>query len=250
MGKKHKNLFQQIIAPENMQRAYYKTAKGKRKTRGYKDFASNPEARLRGIARALEAGRYRQGSPRVFPVYEPKKRIISALPFKDRIVHHAVNNVIEPIFDEVFLPQSYACRQGRGTHAAARDVQAELRRMHRDGHKTWVLKTDFSKYFHSLDCAILHKEFRRKISCKPTLRLLEQLIPPSRTGIPIGELLSQLSANLYGHIVDRWLVHIGYQKTTRWQRHSLTMQTVATLLGLTEADMDALFTLAATFDNI
>lgn len=207
MGKKHKNLFQQIIAPENMQRAYYKTSKGKRETNGYKDFAPVATMRLRGISRALEAERYVQGLPRVFAVYEPKKRIISALPFQDRVVHHAINNVIEPIFDEVFLPQSYACRQGRGTHAAARDVQAELRRMHRDGHKTWVLKTDFSKYFHSLDCAILHKEFRRKISCKPTLHLLEQLIPPSRTGIPIGELLSQLSANLYGHIVDRWMVH-------------------------------------------
>lgn len=217
MGKKHKNLFQQIIAPDNMQRAYFKTSKGKRKTKEYKTFARNSSHHLNGLSRALASGRYQQGSPRVFLVYEPKKRVISALPFQDRIVQHAINNVIEPIFDQIFLPQSYACRTGKGTHAAARDVQAELRRMHRGGHKAWVLKTDFSKYFHSLSCDLLLQEYRRKISCKPTLRLLEQLIPPSRTGIPIGELLSQLSANLYGHIVDRWMVHT--KRVTRFFRY-------------------------------
>jgi len=207
MGKKYKNLYDTVTSMDNLRSAYRKTSRGKRKTRSYRTFTGHLDSRLRSVRRSLTTGSYRQGQPRQFTIYEPKQRLISALPFRDRLVQHALCNVLEPIFDSVFLPQSYACRRGKGTHAAARDVQAELRRMQANGLDIWVLKTDFSKYFASIPLDVLHREYRRKISCKPTLALLEKLIPTEGRGIPIGELVSQLSANLIGHVVDRWLVH-------------------------------------------
>lgn len=207
MGKKHKDLFPQIIASANLYSAYRKAAKGKRDTRSHREFAKDLGGNLQRLGNRIATGRYRPGKPRMFFVHEPKTREITAMPFPDRVAQHALCNIIEPIFDGVFLPQSYACRKGKGTHAAARDVQAELRRMQSAGIQPWVLKTDFSKYFYSIQRDVLHAEFRRKIACRPTLGLIETMIPPDGVGLPIGNLTSQLSANLYGHIVDRWLAH-------------------------------------------
>ncbi|MDZ7918522.1 reverse transcriptase domain-containing protein [Rhodoferax sp.] len=207
MGKKHKNLFTQITAMDNLRSAYRKAAKGKRNTKSHLEFAHDLDANLSRLGEEISAGAYRQGTPRTFFVHEPKLREITAMPFVDRVAQHALCNVIEPIIDKVFLPQSFACRKGRGTHSAAREVQAELRRMEAKGVKPWVLKTDFSKYFYSIQREVLHTEYRRKIACPPTRRLLEAMIPVAGVGIPIGNLTSQLSANLYGHVVDRWLAH-------------------------------------------
>lgn len=217
MGKKYKDLFPQIIAPANLYSAYRKAAKGKRDTRSHREFAKDLSGNLQRLHGRLETGRYRPGKPRMFFVHEPKLREITAMPFPDRVAQHALCNIIDPIFDDVFLPQSYACRKGKGTHAAARDVQAELRRMRSAGIQPWVLKTDFSKYFYSIQRDVLHTEFRRKIACKPTMALIETMIPPDGVGLPIGNLTSQLSANLYGHIVDRWLAHtMGFSQFFRY----------------------------------
>lgn len=204
VGKKHKNLFDQVVDPDNLWRAYRKASLGKRNSLGYLEFRQNEAANIALLGEQLAAGIYRPGEPRRFMVFEPKAREISALPFVDRVAQHALCNVIEPIFDRVFLPQSYACRKGKGTHAAARQVQSMLRK----APDAWILKTDFSKYFASVERAILHREFRRKLSCARTLALLETFIPAAGTGLPIGNLTSQLAANIYGHILDRWLLHI------------------------------------------
>lgn len=207
MGKKNKNLFHKIIDENNLYRAYGQAAKGKRHTVGHLQFREHLAANLYLLQEDLRTGRYQPGKPHVFKIHEPKTREITAMPFVDRVAQHALCNVIEPIFERAFLPQSFACRVGRGTHAAAIAVQAELRRMHAKGAKPWVLKTDFSHYFASIKRDVLHREFRRKISCPPTIDLMSRMIKPTGTGIPIGNLTSQLAANVYGHIVDRWLVH-------------------------------------------
>lgn len=204
MGKKHKNLFERIVDRDNLWRAYRKASLGKRRSLGYLEFRQNEAANIALLGEQLAAGTYRPGEPRRFMVYEPKAREISALPFVDRVAQHALCNVIEPIFDQVFLPQSHACRKRKGTHAAARLVQSMLRKT----PDAWILKTDFSKYFASIDRAILHREIRRKIACRNTLALIETFIAPAGTGLPIGNLTSQLAANIYGHILDRWLLHV------------------------------------------
>lgn len=204
MGKKHKNLFSQVVDRDNLWCAYRKASLGKRNSLGYLEFRQNEAANIALLGEQLAAGIYRPGEPRRFMVFEPKPREISAQPFVDRVVQHALCNVVEPIFDRVFLPQSYACRKGKGTHAAARQVQSMLRKT----PDAWILKTDFSRYFASVDRAILHREICRKINCRDTLALIEAFIPPAGAGLPIGNLTSQLAANIYGHILDRWLLHV------------------------------------------
>lgn len=201
MGQKYKNLFQQIISDDNLWLAYRKATLGKRSSIGYLKFKQNDIANLSLIKEQLISGTYVPSDPRNFTVYEPKERVISALPFEDRIVQHAICNIIDPIFDKTFLPNSYACRQAKGTHAAVKKVQSLIR------HPTnnWILKTDFSKYFASIDRAILYQEINKKISCNPTLELLQKFIPTAGKGLPIGNLTSQLAANIYGNIIDRWL---------------------------------------------
>ena len=113
MGKRHKNLFDQVVDPDNLWRAYRKASLGKRNSLGYLEFRQNEAANIALLGEQLAAGIYRPGEPRRFMVFEPKAREISALPFVDRVAQHALCNVIEPIFDRVFLPQSYACRKGK-----------------------------------------------------------------------------------------------------------------------------------------
>lgn len=217
MGKRYKHLFDRITNSDNFWEAYRKASKGKRSTVGYLAFKQDEAANLMILAEKVKAGTYSPSKSREFMVFEPKPRSISALSFSDRVVQHALCNVIEPIFDKVFLPQSFACRQGKGTHRAAVSIQSMLRRAIKQGGNPVVLKTDFSKYFASIDLAVLHGEIARKVSCKKSLRLLELFISRSGVGIPIGNLTSQLAANIYGHIVDRWLVHtVGISNFARY----------------------------------
>lgn len=215
MGKKHKNLFPRVLADANLYRAYHQAAKGKKYSIEHLRFRENLAANIGRLRDSMASGQYRPGAPRQFMIYEPKPRMIAAMPFRDRVAEHALCNVIEPIFDQVFLPQSYACRRDKGTHAAARAVQAMLRAA--APGPTWILKTDFSRYFASIPRDVLHAEYRRKISCPPTLRLLEAMIPPTGRGLDIGRLTSQLSANVAGHVVDRWLAH--HLGITRFARY-------------------------------
>ena len=207
MGQKHKHLFDQIANPDNIWEAYRKASLGKRTSMGYLLFKRDEGANIAWLSQRLLSGEYTPGEPRVFQVFEPKPREISALPFVDRVAQHALCNIIEPVFDRVFLPQSFACRVGKGTHAAAASVQAELRRHIAAGGEPWVLKTDFSRYFASVRLDVLHAEFARKISCRKTTALLRRFVAKDGCGLPIGNLVSQLAANLYGHIFDRWLAH-------------------------------------------
>lgn len=202
MGKKYKNLITEIASMPNLYRAYQKAAKGKRYSAGHLQFKEHLAANLRLLSEALRDGSYRPSPPNLFFVNEPKRREISALPFADRVVQHALCNIIEPIFDKTFLPNNYACRTGKGTHAAAMEAQAIMRR----GFTHW-LKLDYSKYFASINRAILHGEIQRKISCKGTLALAAAFLPKDGQGLPIGNLTSQLFANVYGHILDRYLTH-------------------------------------------
>lgn len=203
MGKRYKNLFQDIVAIDNLWNAYRKASKGNAYSHGRLVFKQNEASNLLLLHQALVNGTYKIGKPICFLVREPKTRLIHAAPFVDRVVQHAINNIIEPIFDKAFVHQSYACRKKKGTHQAAIKTQSLIRKM----SPAYVLKTDYRRYFPSIDRAILHKEIRRKISCHKTLSLITCFVPKTGTGLPIGNLLSQLFANVYGHIMDRWLLH-------------------------------------------
>ncbi len=216
MGKRHRNLFSRIISMDNLREAYRLTSLGKRRSLGYLLFKEQAEPELARLAAELAAGTYRPGAPREFRVYEPKPRLISAMPFRDRIVQHALHSVVGPIFERTLMGRCYACRKGKGTHAGADAVQAELRAVIATHGTCHFLKTDFRAYFASIRRAALWQEIERKISCVGTLRLIEAFTPRTGTGLPIGNLTSQLWANVYGHVFDRWLVTQG---ALRWHRY-------------------------------
>jgi len=205
MARKFRNLIDQVTADANMLAAYRRTARGRRLTAGHLDFKEFSALNLAHLSAAMRDGTYRQGEAKTFEIFDPKRRQITALPFRDRVAQHALCAVIEPIFDATLLPRSCACRKGKGTHAGAVAVQAELRRLTRDGAKVYVLKTDFSRYFASIERGVLWRLIEAKISCRATLRLIEQMIPRSGIGLPIGSLVSQIFANIYAGAMDRHL---------------------------------------------
>ncbi|HEY0120583.1 MAG TPA: reverse transcriptase/maturase family protein [Rhizobium sp.] len=205
MGKKYRNLIDHITADANMRHAFRMTSLGKRLTPGFLEFKEFSTLNLADLAAAMGDGSYRPGTPHEFRIFDPKERLISALPFEDRIAQHALCAVIGPIFEATLLPNAYACRAGKGTHAAAIAVQADMRRLMRDGEPLYVLKTDFSRYFASIERGALWRLIDAKISCRATLRLIETMLPRDGIGIPIGNLTSQIFANVYAGVVDRHL---------------------------------------------
>jgi len=205
MGKRYRNLIGKITSPETMQEAYRLTSRGKRLTTGYLDFKEFDVLNLAELAHEMARGDYRPGTPNEFFVLDPKRRLISALPFRDRVAQQALCLVIGPIFDRALLPRIFACRSGKGTHAGAIALQSDLRRMSRRG-AVYFLKTDFSQYFASIEHPKLWQLIEAKISCRATLRLIEAMVPRHGIGLPIGSLTSQIFANLYaGATLDRHL---------------------------------------------
>lgn len=212
MGKKHRRLIDGITNVEALRAAYRRASAGKRSTSGYLHFKEEYEAIIFELSRQLQAGTWQPEPMRHFVIWEPKRRNISAPSFRDRVVHHSMHAVLEPIFERGFLPTSFACRPGRGTHAGAVWVQSQLRRP----ESRYVLRTDFKGYFPNHDREVLHRLIRRKVGCGPTLDLFGSIIPPQGVGIPIGALLSQLSANIYGNHLDQHLQHV---MKVRWARY-------------------------------
>lgn len=213
MGKKYKHLIEQIADIDNLRLAYQRTSAGKRLTWGYLEFKEYAEMNLALLREEILAGTWVQGGFREFTVFEPKARTISALEFKDRVAQNALVAIIGPIFEATLLPGTFACRHGMGTHAGVRHVQSGLRRT----KATHFLKTDFSKFFYSIDRAVLHGLIRQKISCPRTLALIVAMLPATGVGIPIGSLTSQLFANVYGGVVDRFIhFTLGAREWTRY----------------------------------
>jgi hypothetical protein len=206
MAKRYRNLIGQITSPENMRQAYRLTARGKRLTPGCLEFKEFDALNLDRLAAEMRDGNYAQGSPNEFLIFDPKRRLISALPFRDRVAQQALCLIIAPIFDRALLPRAFACRPGKGTHAGAIMLQSDLRRLSQNGSSLYFLKTDFSAYFSSIQLSVLWRLIEAKISCRATLRLIEAMVPRSGIGLPIGSLTSQIFANLYtGATLDRHL---------------------------------------------
>ena len=205
MTKRYRNLIGTITSPKTMEAALRLTSAGKRLTPGYLDFKEFSALNLSDLARELRDGTYVSGTPHEFHIFDPKLRLISALPFRDRVAQQALCLVIAPIFDRALLPRAFACRPGKGTHAGVMMLQSDLRRESRAG-PLYFLKTDFSAYFASIQRDVLWRLIEAKISCRATLKLIEAMVPRTGIGLPIGSLTSQIFANLYtGATLDRYL---------------------------------------------
>lgn len=217
--KTYKNLFTKICSFENLYLAYLKARKYKRYKSYVLEFSFNLENNLLTLQRDLMDGTYRHNGYQKFIVYDSKKRIIKAPSFRDRVVHHALCNIIEPIFDRGFIYDSYACRRKKGTHRAVKrlgyflqSLSAKLQKKaeeHKTRPRIYCLKCDISKYFESIDHEILFYLLQKKIGDQEVLILLKKIIDstPGGKGIPIGNLTSQLFANIYLNELDQFIKH-------------------------------------------
>src|SRR5262249_13810534 len=152
---------------------YRKARRGKRSRPGVAEFGLDLERELIDLQRELGTGEYQPGAYRLFTIYDRKPRVIAAAPFRDRVVHHAVMNVIEPVLDRTFISDSYACRHDRGVHAAVSRYQAWSQSYR------YVLKMDVQHYFPSIDHELLKTKLRRRIKDRRTIDLLDRIIDGS-----------------------------------------------------------------------
>lgn len=212
MTKTYNHLYEQIYQFDNLYEAYLKARKNKRYGGEALEFTASLEENLITLQNELIYQSYQTGRYRKFYVYDPKLRLVAALPFRDRVIHHAICNIIEPIFDTTFISDSYACRRGKGTHAGADRVTEYLKSAQRLWPNVFCLKADVRQYFPSINHGVLKRILRKKIFCRKTLWLLDEIIDSSASpsdlnpsGIPIGNLTSQLFANVYLSELDHFV---------------------------------------------
>lgn len=199
------NLYQQICSIENLTLAAQKAGKGKSMQYGVKLFNRNPEANIMAIRKMLINKTYCTSEYDVFKIFETKEREIYRLPFfPDRIVHHAIMNVLEEIFVSVFTADTYSCIKKRGIHAAANAVAKSLKDV--PGTK-YCLKLDVKKFYPNIDHCILKQLIRKKIKDQDLLWLLDEIID-SAPGLPIGNYLSQYFANFYLTYFDHYIKEV------------------------------------------
>ena len=192
--KRYGNLYPKVYALENLRLAEKKARRGKGNRREVISFEAHLEDNLLTLQAELRDKTYRTSPYHTFMIHDPKDREISRLPFKDRIVHHAIMNVLEPLWVGIFSTRTYACVKKRGIHGAAKAVRKALA-LDPEG-TTVALKGDIKKYYPNIDHDCLKGLVRRKIKDPDLLWLIDEIID-SAPGLPIGNYLSQYLANLY-----------------------------------------------------
>lgn len=213
------NLWSGLTSFENLLHSAQLAAAGKRSRPDVAAFWLDLEPNLLLLRRQLMEGSYETGTYSHFPIRDPKPRMISAAPFRDRVVHHALTSVLEPVFEKRFSPNSFACRKGLGTHKAIAKAKTAM------AANRYCLKCDIRKYFDSIDHLILQQALARVVKCKPTLALADRIIASFGVreasvatgyfdgddlftaldrprGLPLGNQTSQFFANVYLHSVD------------------------------------------------
>ncbi|TVQ24921.1 MAG: RNA-directed DNA polymerase [Leptolyngbya sp. DLM2.Bin15] len=218
--KRYGNLWPQVVDFENLVQAARQAQRGKRLRASVLQFNYNLETELHQLQDELVQHTYCPGPYRTFRIYDPKPRLISAAPYRDRVIHHALCNVIMPLIERTLISDTYANRWGYGTHRALKRFTYFARTTR------YVLQCDIRKYFPSIDHELLKQCLRRKIKCPDTLWLIDQIIDGSneqepsieffpgddlltpltrRRGLPIGNLTSQFFANIYLSGFDHWV---------------------------------------------
>ena len=222
--KTYKNLYPHICAFPNLYAAFRAARRGKRDRAAVASFEFDLERNLLVLESELRDQTYRPGAYTNFYIHEPKRRLVSAAPFRDRVAHHALCRVIEPIWEARFIHTSFACRVGKGTHAALDQCHAWVKR-HR-----FAFHGDIVKYFPSVDHHILRDLLARHIGDRQTLWLIDQILDSGAgilageypmtlfpgddlfalsrpRGLPIGNLTSQFWANVYLNELDHFVKH-------------------------------------------
>lgn len=201
--KRYNNLWEKVISVENLRLADEKARRGKTHTYGVKHHDLNREANIQALHEALLTKTFKTSPYDVFTIFEPKERLIFRLPYyPDRIVHHAVMNVLEPIWSRTFTYNTYSCIKHRGIEGCARQTDNIIKSF--EGKPLFCLKIDIRKYYPSISHRVMKRLVRRKIKDADLLWLLDEIID-SADGLPIGNYLSQYLANLYLCYFMHWV---------------------------------------------
>jgi len=205
--KLYGELWKEITSFNNLYRASRNATRGAKRTAEVQEFLYNLEYELLLLKKELLSETYFPPAYRTFTIFDPKRRIISAAPFRDRVLHHAVCDVIQPDLENIFSESSYACRKSKGTHRALKRATAMLRK------NDYFLKCDVRKFFNSVDHGVLKCFLQRRFKEQKLLslfgRIINEPVPGCETGkgLAIGNLTSQCFANLYLTSLDLMILH-------------------------------------------
>ena len=208
--KSYNNLWNEFISFENLHLAYKKARESKPNKEKVLEFGLNLEKNLFNLKNQLLNNKYNVSKYYTFKIYEPKERVISSPAFKDVVVQHALINVIEPIFEKSFIYDSFACRKNKGIHKGLSRLKNIIQS---NNSPKYYMKCDVKKYFPSVNKKILKKIISKKLKDKKILKILYKIIDSYNSkygenkGIPIGNLTSQLFANIYLNELDQFVKH-------------------------------------------
>lgn len=208
--KTYKNIYPQIISLKNIIPAWKKARKGKTKKNYVKEFEKKLTFNLKSLHNELKNQTYQPKPMKTFILRDPKTRKISRSAFRDRIVHHALVRVIEPIFDKTFIYDSCANRTGKGTLSALKRFEEFQRKITDNLSKeAFCLKADIKHYFQEMNKKILLEIINRKIKDEKTINLIKSISDnfEGDKGMPLGNLTSQFFANVYLNELDQFVKH-------------------------------------------
>lgn len=207
------NVFEKIISLENLFLAWEEFQCGKRKKADVLKFEFDLEDNLFRFHEELKTKNYRHSDYTAFTVCDPKPRRIHKACVRDRVLHHAIFRVIYPIFDKGFIFDAYSCRNEKGPHRAVTRLEKFLKKESRNNHRNiFALKCDIRKFFDSVDQDILLIIIRRKIKDTDAMWLIENIVRSFEKGLPLGNVTSQLFANIYLNELDQFVKHKFHQK--------------------------------------
>ena len=204
------SLYERIYDTKNLEESYKRTQSGNRKYRKEAIyFAMSKERKLRDLKKELKDKTYRPGSYIEFYVFEPKKRLVHAPHIRDKIVQFSIHTVLQGIYRSVFIKDSYACLEEKGTHEAVHRIQHYMRLAQWKYEEPYIVKIDVRKFFYSINRDILKTIYRKKIpeSEQDFLRILDMIVdssPEGERGLPLGNVTSQDFANIYLNEVDQF----------------------------------------------
>lgn len=214
----------------HLNQSFQEAAKGHRTRGPIQRFTFYKERELVNLSREICEGKYRPRPKRPFVVFEPKQRKIFESHFRDRVVHHAIYSLLNPHFERRSLPKSYACRKGFGNLRALNQLRKSIQQLDDQRENAWVLKIDIKKYFDSIPHHKLLSLIQRDCDDPQLMWLIQRVIDsyhaqPGR-GLPIGNLTSQVFANLYLNELD-WLVvqRSGYKNLFRFMDDLVILDT-------------------------
>lgn len=201
--------YQELISIENIFKAWQKFYSGKADKKDVTKFWENLEDNIFNLHNELKLENYKHGAYEKFIIFDPKKRLIHKAGIRDRVVHQLIFDYLLPVFEKRFIFDSYSSRINKGTHKAVTKLKRFCQNINSRGKRCWVLKCDIEKFFNNINHGILFDFINKRIDDHKSLKIIKEIIDSFEIsqgkGLPLGNLTSQLFANVYLHELDYFI---------------------------------------------